>query len=201
MAGKRQGISGLAVSIVATGGYLVYSGIRNVPILEGLRELAQGRLPAPRPAAPLGVSFTAAKIGKAVDPPGGPAGEAPGSQASSAILVAARRHLGVPYRFGGHTPDGWDCSGFVTWVLHQDMHIDLSRWSLCNNTHTVTGQFLITNGLTTVPRDQAQAGDLVCYPGHIGIAVNSSRMVNAPHTGALTREDSIWGQPLFRRVK
>lgn len=52
-----QGISGVAVTVAAAGGFLVYAGIRNVPILDGLRDLAAGRLPAPRPPAPTKVTF------------------------------------------------------------------------------------------------------------------------------------------------
>lgn len=42
----RGGISGLAVTIGAAGLYLVFAGVRNVPIVEGIRELARGRVPA-----------------------------------------------------------------------------------------------------------------------------------------------------------
>lgn len=45
----RGGISGLAVALAAAGGYLMYAGIRDVPLLEGLRELAGGKLPAGKP--------------------------------------------------------------------------------------------------------------------------------------------------------
>lgn len=64
---RRAGISGLAVTMVAGGGFLVYAGIRNVPILDGLRELAGGRLPAPRPVQPTQVAFTAVDT---LNPPG-----------------------------------------------------------------------------------------------------------------------------------
>jgi murein DD-endopeptidase MepM/ murein hydrolase activator NlpD len=45
----RAGISGLAVTIGAAGLYLVYAGIRGVPFVDGLRELAAGKLPAGTP--------------------------------------------------------------------------------------------------------------------------------------------------------
>src|SRR5262245_34674959 len=55
-----RGISGIAVSVAAIGGFLVYAGIRNVPMLDGLRELAQGKLPAGRPNNPTPFTSTAA---------------------------------------------------------------------------------------------------------------------------------------------
>lgn len=54
---SRAGISGLAVGIAAAGGFLVYAGVRRVPILEGLRELAAGRLHPGVPATPTTVNI------------------------------------------------------------------------------------------------------------------------------------------------
>lgn len=186
------------MTLAAAGGFLVYAGIKDVSPLEGLRELAAGRLPAGRPPQPTQVRF-----GERIREGFGPAD--PGGSTSgleSRIVTAARKYLGIPYQFGGHEPStGLDCSGLVTVVLHRDVGIDLSKWSGgCNNTHTVTGQFLITNGCKTVPRSEAQSGDLVCWPGHIGIALDKDRMINAPHAGANVREDKIWGSPIIRRV-
>ncbi len=44
----RGGGSGLAVAIAAVGGVFVYMGVKDVPLLEGLREFAKGNLPAGR---------------------------------------------------------------------------------------------------------------------------------------------------------
>lgn len=205
MADKR-GISGLALTFAAAGGFLLYAGIKDVPILDGLRELAGGRLPAGRPPAPFAVDFTAPRQGFGPADPGAgvpDGGSPPGGSSGleSRIVTAARKYIGINYVWAAHDPSvGFDCSGYVTWVLHRDVGIDLSKWSACNNVHTVTGQFLITNGCQTVPRAQAQSGDLVCWPGHIGIALDKDRMLNAPHSGAKVREDKIWGAPIFRRV-
>lgn len=43
-----KGISGLAVTVAAVGGYLVYAGIRDVPLVDGLREIIGGKVPAGR---------------------------------------------------------------------------------------------------------------------------------------------------------
>lgn len=45
----KGGISGLAVSVAAVGGYLVYAGIQDVPLIEGLREIIGGKVPTGRP--------------------------------------------------------------------------------------------------------------------------------------------------------
>lgn len=198
----RQGISGLAVTLAAAGGYLVYAGIRNVPLIEGLRDLAGGRLPPGRPPAPTRVVF-----GQAAAQAGAAAAAAAGSSGfGSRIEAAGRQYLGrVPYLWGGHTPAGWDCSGFVTWVLHHDLGIDLTRWKAfgrrLSNTHTVSAAWMVTDAATTVPRDQTTSGDLLCWAGHIGIAVDHELMINAAGVGKGTREQRIWGNPVVRRLK
>lgn len=63
----KFGLNGLGVTMVAAGAYLAYAGIRNVPLLDGLRELAGGRLPAPRPSGRTLVTFTS--VDK-LNPPG-----------------------------------------------------------------------------------------------------------------------------------
>ncbi len=45
----KGGISGLAVAVAGVGGYLVYAGIRDVPLIDGLREIIAGQTPTGRP--------------------------------------------------------------------------------------------------------------------------------------------------------
>lgn len=87
------GINGGAVFLAGAGAYLVYAGIRNVPVLAGLRDLAAGRLPAPRPPAPTKVEFTgAAAVGAA-------AGTAAGAVSGGTSGLSGRYKLGAvkPY--------------------------------------------------------------------------------------------------------
>jgi hypothetical protein len=191
---RSLGISGLALGMAAAGGFVVYLGLNNVPVLDGLRELASGKLPTPRPRPPTSIGFD---LGSAA---AGIAGDVAGTinGLGSKIAQDARRYLGTPYVWGGHAPGGFDCSGLVTWVLHHDNNVDLP-----DNTHTVTGQFYVWSGATTIPRDQCQAGDLVCWPSHIGIAVSATRMIAAPTFGEVVKEENIWWAPapIIRRVK
>lgn len=194
---KGGGISGLGVAGAALGAYLIYAGLRDVPLMAGLRELAAGQLPRGRPPVTTPVDFI------------GPIARGPdasdASRASSRLEAAARTHLGVPYRWAGHDPSGWDCSGFVTYVLHHDLGVDLTRWSALgrplNNTHVVTGQWLVSNIATTIKRSDARSGDLACYAGHIGIVVgDGTSMIHAPHAGTVTKIARIYGAPAIRRL-
>lgn len=212
MAG-RGGISGLAVAMGTAGLYLVYAGIRNVPLVDGLRQLARGELPAGTPVTPTQVTFAEGKgvgsvtdgrgvgsAGSVVDAVnGGPnAGGPPGDGGD--IVAAARQYIGkVSYKWGAENPnDGFDCSGFVTWVLVHDIGLR----NLPDLNHTVSGQFYVWKGATTVPRSQARPGDLACWVGHVGIVSDYGvNMINAAHAGTKVREQKIWGSPLIRRVK
>ena len=44
----RAGISGLAVAVAGVGGFLVYAGIKDVPLIDGLREIISGQTPTGR---------------------------------------------------------------------------------------------------------------------------------------------------------
>lgn len=199
---------------------MLYSGLKNVSPTEVLRGVFAGTLPTQGSVAgSLGAVRTAldtlqyGDIGKvAGSVTAGVTGSGGESAASSGglnakIADAVRKYVGAPYAFGAAGPSKFDCSGLVTWVLHHDLGIDLSQWRAvglpCSNIHTVTTQFLVTNGAATISRADCSAGDLVCWTGHIGIATSNTTFIAAPHTGANVREEAIWSSPAptIRRVK
>lgn len=108
------------MSLAAGGAFLVYAGIRNVPLLEGLRELAGGRLPAPRPAAPTRVAFVGAAPGSGANIGSGGIGQAiadvagfTGRYSLGAVkphVEAAANEIGP--RFGVRTIHGWAVGQF-----------------------------------------------------------------------------------------
>lgn len=88
--------------------------------------------------------------------------------------------LGVPYVWGGTSPDGFDCSGFVQYVYGQ-IGYTLNR--------TATNQ--LCNGLVVTPEDM-QPGDLVFFrntmgdnsiTSHVGIYTGDGRFVHASSRG------------------
>jgi peptidoglycan DL-endopeptidase CwlO len=210
MAERDGGFSGAAVAVLTVGGLLVYFGINNIPVLEGVREFLRGEPPKRRPTTPTALpaelnplleAVTRTGGGLSTDGSGDTTGgglSTDGSGSGSAIVTAARRYLGVPYVWGGHSPAGMDCSGFVTVVLK-----DVGVTNLPSMTHTVTGQFLVWTGAQTVPRSDMRAGDLVCWTGHIGIAVDNTSMIHAPTFGQSVQIGKVWSlpAPVIRRVK
>lgn len=94
------------------------------------------------------------------------------------MLAEAERYLGVPYVWGGYSPSGFDCSGFVSWVINH-----------CGNGWNF-GR-LTANGLRArtdyVSPSEAKPGDLIFFQGtydtagasHVGIYVGGGWMIHA----------------------
>lgn len=113
----------------------------------------------------------------------------PASAVGSAVIEIAARYVGTPYVYGGTTPDGFDCSGFTSYVFAQ-LGITLPRTS---SEQRYAG--------VEVPADQAQPGDLVWSPGHIGIYAGDGTMIDSPQPGETVRFRSMYqSNPVFIRV-
>ena len=90
------------------------------------------------------------------------------------IIDNAKKLLGTPYVWGGTTPKGFDCSGFVQYVFNQS-GISLPR--------TTTEQYKIG---TYVAKSNLQPGDLVFLQNtyragisHVGIYIGDGKMIHA----------------------
>lgn len=181
------GLNGVALTIAAGGGVLVWSGLQNKSVADALRGLITKTAPKDAPTSTWqGSSLTG--------PPANLTSSAGATALGDQVAADVMRYLGVPYKWGGATPDGWDCSGLVTWVLHHDFGI-----ALPSSVHTVTAQFYVWGGAKTIPDAQRAPGDLVCYPSHIGIAINKTQMVNAPTFGTVTKIGNIYAGSITRR--
>ena len=150
-------------------------------------------VPAPVPADPAPAPPTTAPPAVAVVPapksgrtmPGLPAtGTADGYSLSSAALSLR----GVPYRVGGTDPNGFDCSGLVSYVFGQH-GLPMPR--------EAREQFKVGK---TVPRDRLEPGDLVFFstvaPGasHVGIAIGGDQFVHAPSERGVVRVEQLTTQ-------
>lgn len=77
------------------------------------------------------------------------------------IIEYAKKFLGTPYVYGGSTPSGFDCSGYVRYVM-KNFGIELSRTSASQSEHG-----------TEIPLSEARAGDLLFFRGR---NISSSRI-------------------------
>lgn len=192
--------------MAAAGGFLLYVGIRKVPLQQGLREIMRGQVPTGAPPVkaqtPSVLGFKATDTANAalfgtgggLSTSGGAAGA---GTSGAAIANAVRKYLGIPYVWGGHSPAGFDCSGLVTYVLVRD----LGYTNLPDPVHTHTTKFMRWTGAFDVPRAQAAAGDLACSETHIGICVSNTDMIHAPTFGESVKQSRITPGMVIRRVR
>ena len=115
-------------------------------------------------------------------------GEALTDEKFANMIREAEKYLGMPYVWGGSTPStGFDCSGFVCWVINNSGN----GWNVGRTT---------ANGLMEccdiIPLSEAEPGDLIFFQGtydtagasHVGIYVGNGMMI---HTGNPTSYASI----------
>lgn len=110
-----------------------------------------------------------------------------GTGGGATIVAEAYKYMGVPYVWGGQSYSGVDCSGLVL-LAHRAIGVNLYHYSGSQG-----------SGGRGVSRAEAQPGDVVCYPGHVGIYVGNGMMIHAPQTGDVVRVVSVYGSPWFRR--
>jgi cell wall-associated NlpC family hydrolase len=95
----------------------------------------------------------------------------------SAIVKSAFRYMGTPYIFGGTTPRGFDCSGFIQYVYAQN---GIKTPRMAHHQYYAG---------TPIRKEQLQPGDLVFFetycPGisHVGIYIGNSNFIHASSRG------------------
>ncbi|MGQ0551000.1 MAG: NlpC/P60 family protein [Armatimonadota bacterium] len=96
-----------------------------------------------------------------------------GPKWSSTVVALSTRFLGVRYRWGGTSPDAFDCSGLMYYVFAQT-GVALPRTT-----------FDMFEAGTPVPSDQLQTGDIVFFqtlqpgPSHAGIYLGDGRFIHS----------------------
>lgn len=155
-------------------------------------------LPSIAPTLPLLaiLAVLALLSGCASRPHAPPATELPAARspldARTTVVSVAHDMLGVPYRPGGSTPRGFDCSGLVSYS-HGHAGIPVPR--------TAREQYARAK---PVGRRDLLPGDLVFFNtegrwvSHVGIYVGDGRFVHAPSSGKQVALESL-DNPYWRR--
>ena len=112
------------------------------------------------------------------------------------MIQEAEKYLGVPYVWGGYSPSGFDCSGFVSWVINN-----------CGNGWNVgrcTADELRSH-CSQVSLSKAKPGDLIFFQGtydtpgasHVGIYVGNNMMIHCGKPVQYTSIASAYWQEHF----
>ncbi len=142
------------------------------------------------PEAPAGGTVPRADAGLAGAP--GVAGiSGPMSGGGGRLAQNALEMLGQPYRWGGASPGGFDCSGLVFYAAER---------AGASVPRTAAGQ---QRAGIAVSRDELEPGDLVflhlaAKELHVGIALDRTRFIHAPSSGGRVRIDSLAASPYSR---
>ena len=97
------------------------------------------------------------------------------------VVAAAKQYIGVPYRYGGLTAAGMDCSGFIYTVAREAAKVQLPRtahamYSFCK----------------TVPDEKREPGDIVFFKDggekitHAGLYIGNNQFIHAVSDGENT---------------
>ena len=105
------------------------------------------------------------------------------STATAAARIA-NSMIGQPYRYGGQSPGGFDCSGLV-WYSYKKVRVNTARTSK-----------ELRKQAKKISRKKMKAGDLVFFKGwvrtgHVGIYIGNERFIHAPSSGKKVKIDRL----------
>ena len=86
------------------------------------------------------------------------------------------------YVFSGSTPRGWDCSGLVLWYYKQ-LGVEVR--------HSAYAQKYLAKP-HKYSAAKAKVGDIIAFPGHVGIYVGDGYMIHSPNRGWRTQRVKVW---------
>ncbi len=98
------------------------------------------------------------------------------------VLIEVIRFLETPYKYGGNTQKGIDCSAFTLQVYKNSLEVDIPR--------STSQQYKIGD---EIDKEELKFGDLVffntrkrSFPGHVGIYLGESKFAHASRSMGVT---------------
>ncbi|MFY9279757.1 MAG: NlpC/P60 family protein [Caldicoprobacterales bacterium] len=115
-----------------------------------------------------------------------------GSGTGRDVVAFAMKYKGYRYSFGSSGPNAFDCSGFTKYVYKQ-FGVNLP--------HSSTAQRSVGKA---VSKNNLQPGDILCFPGHVGIYIGGNKFIHASNErdGVKVSTVSSFNRPLItaRRI-
>lgn len=109
------------------------------------------------------------------------------------LLTEAAQWLGVPYKWGGCTKKGVDCSCLVKHIYQKVYGINLNRTSIT----------IYRENITRVRKSRLHEGDILCFRinssrvSHVGIYLKHGKFIHAGKTGGVCISDL--STPYFKK--
>ncbi|MEP4546650.1 MAG: C40 family peptidase [Saccharospirillum sp.] len=133
---------------------------------------------------PAATGTHASRPGNTTDPTGQ-------SAVTSQLQRVYQRYQGTPYRYGGTTPAGFDCSGFIVTAYREGLNRTVPR----------TTDMMLSEG-QFVRRDQLREGDIVFFriggkEQHAGIYLGDNRFIHSATSVGVTESslgNAYWQQ-------
>lgn len=100
--------------------------------------------------------------------------EEPSASTAKNFFTDLKKYFGIRYRFGGDSPAGFDCSGFVRFMFSKELNIDLPHSSRAMSAMGIQ-----------IDRSELRPGDLVFFKNsgdrinHVGIFIGNDTFIHA----------------------
>ena len=112
------------------------------------------------------------------------------------VVTLAQGVLGSPYKYGGSSPNGFDCSGLV-YYTHSKLGISVPRTTRSQAQHA-----------NTLKLSDVEPGDILFFKiygnriSHVGIYTGNKQFIHAPKSGKFVSyasiDDPFWRQRLVK---
>ena len=149
------------------------SGAANDPVMQLLQDKGLIQAGAPLVASP---------------PPTDPSLLGQVREKTTDLVMGAMNFIGVRYRRGGTTADGFDCSGFTRYVFENSIGLLLPRRA---------DEQARAPGFFSISKDELKPGDLVFFNtmrrafSHVGIYVGDGKFIHSPRAGGEVRVEDM----------
>lgn len=166
------------------------------PMTDALKTPGVAAYGAPTSSADYGAGSVTMPTIPGMGAPGAPVAGLGGSGSVAAgwrgqVVALARKFLGTPYKWGGSSPGGFDCSGLIQYIFKQAVGVNLPRIS-----------FQQANYGTRLSLNQLKPGDLVAWDNssrnngadHIAIYIGGGMIIEAPRPGMSVQISGLYDQ-------